>query len=258
MGTQSATRMAIASPSVRQKDPSRALFGEDDSTPNLVHDLKGPLSAVSMNVDFVLDQLPRDEKFDVIRAALHDCRHASGRLLRMVANLLDVAKIERGHLALTIAPVDLSAVLKKAGDEYAAEAEMRDVKLRIELEVGLGSIDADAEILLRVVQNLIESSLRYMRSAGNILIAARQATSHVEIIIANDGHPIAEEDEADLFEKRAGMTATTDTSVTSRIGLYFCRHTINSMGGALTLEKTREYATCFVIRLPTPIPSTIP
>ncbi|MEO6418292.1 MAG: ATP-binding protein, partial [Polyangiaceae bacterium] len=234
------------------------LFGEDDSTPSLVHDLKGPLSAVSMNVDFAIDQLPRDQQFDVIRAALHDCRHASGRLLRMVANLLDVAKIERGHLELAMAPVHLAAVLKTAADEYAAEALLREVKLRVELEVGLASVDADAEILLRVIQNLIESSLRYMRSSGTIWIAARQASAHVELIIGNDGHPIAKEDEADVFEKRAGTTSTTDTSVTSRISLYFCRHTVEAMGGALTLEKTKEYATCFVIRLPTPTPSAIP
>lgn len=242
----------------RPKAPSPALFGEDDSTPNLVHDLKGPLSAVSMNVDFAIDQLPRDARFDVVRAALHDCRHASSRLLRMVANLLDVAKIERGHLELALAPVDLGAVLTNAAGDYAVEAQMREVKLRLELEVGLGSVEADAEILLRVTQNLIESSLRYMRSSGNILIAARQASSHVEILIGNDGHPIAKEDQANLFDKRAGTTATTDTSVTSRLSLYFCRHTVEAMGGTLTLEKTKEYATCFVIRLPTRRLSVIP
>ncbi len=251
MSTQSAIRLsAVTPPSVKPKDPSRALFGEDDSTPSLVHDLKGPLSAVSMNVDFALDQLPREEGFDVVRAALHDCRHANARLFRMVANLLDVAKIERGRLELKPASVDLSALIKKAAEEYASEAEMRDVKLRVELEVGLSSIEADPELLLRVIENLIESSLRYMRTAGNLLIAARQTSAHVEIIFGNDGHPIAEEDEEDLFEKHAGTTPTTDTSVTSRISLYFCRHTVQAMGGALTLEKTKEYATCFVIRLP--------
>jgi K+-sensing histidine kinase KdpD len=230
------------------------LFAEDDTTPSLVHDLKGPLSAVSMNIDFALDQLPHDEKFDVVRAALNDCRHAGGRLFRMIANVLDVAKIERGNLEVKVAPVAVANLLEKAAGAYAVEAEMRDVKLRVELEVGLSSVDADGEILTRVVENLIESSLRFMRSAGNVLIAARQSASspHVEILVGNDGPRMPSEDEADLFEKRPASSATADTSLTSRISLYFCRHTIEAMGGTLRLEKTNDYATCFVIRLPPP------
>ncbi len=230
------------------------IFAEDDSTPRLVHDLKGPLSAVSMNIEFALDQLPCDEKFDVVRAALYDCRHAGGRLFRMIANVLDVAKIERGNLEVKMAPVALASLLTKSADVHAVEAEMRGVKLHVELEVGLDSVEADVEILRRVIENLIETSLRYIRSGGNILIAGRQfcATSPVEIIVGNDGPPITAEEEADLFEKRPASSVTADASLTSRMSLYFCRHTIDAMGGTLKLEKTSDYPTCFVIRLPPP------
>src|SRR5256885_5048945 len=65
-----------------------------DPTATLVHDLKAPLSALTMNLEYALAELPEGAKCDDVREALHDCRAAGARLFRMVTNLLDLSRAE--------------------------------------------------------------------------------------------------------------------------------------------------------------------
>ena len=72
----------------------------EDTTALLAHDLKSPLSAMTMNLEFALSELPDTPPCESVREALADCRAAGARLQRMIANLLDVARSESGRLVL--------------------------------------------------------------------------------------------------------------------------------------------------------------
>src|SRR5947209_2725798 len=98
-----------------------------DITPVLVHDFKGPLSAVALNLDFVLEQLPEDPSFDAARSALAECRHSSDRIFRVIANLLDVARCEEGRMLLRISSVLLPELFQRLSASYEAELAQRDV-----------------------------------------------------------------------------------------------------------------------------------
>ncbi len=219
-----------------------------DVTPALVHDLKGPLSAITMNVDFALDQLPNDSAHEAVRSALIDCQQAGGRLFRMIANLLDVSRSEAGLLRPRLGPVSAPAMLQTIADGYALEVAMRRVQLEVIVDAGSTSLESDADLLGRVVQNLVENALRYTRPKGHIRLSTCATTTHCEVRVSNDGPPVLDSVRPRLFKR--SVPADTHQGGNRGLGLYFCKLAIDALGGTIALETEPGFNVSFVIRLP--------
>jgi signal transduction histidine kinase len=228
-----------------------------DVTPALVHDLKGPLSAITMNLDFALDQLPDDPAHECVRSALVDCRQAGGRLFRMIANLLDVSRSEEGLLRARLGPVSAPAMLQTIADGYAIEVAMRRVDLQVKVDAkvdaGRVSLESDADLLGRVVQSLVENALRYTRPGGTILLSTRALeldgqTGTCEIRVSNDGPPVLANVREQLFQRN--VPADAHQGGNRGLGLYFCKLAVDALRGTIALEETPGFNVSFVIRLP--------
>jgi signal transduction histidine kinase len=219
-----------------------------DVTPALVHDLKGPLSAITMNVDFALDQLPNDAAHEGVRSALIDCQQAGGRLFRMIANLLDVSRSEAGLLRPRLGPVSAPAMLQTIAEGYALEVAMRRVDLRVIVDAGQTSLESDADLLGRVVQNLVENALRYTRPKGSIRLSTCATATHCEIRVSNDGPPVLESVRERLFKR--SVPADAHQGGNRGLGLYFCKIAVDALGGQIALEEEAGFNVSFVIRLP--------
>jgi len=224
---------------------------KDEATAMLVHDLKSPLSAMMMNLDFALDDLPPQGETEDVRAALAESRAAGAKLFRMIANMLDIARSDDGRLQPKRAFVDVQALFARVIGEHAAEAQAR--KVTISRSVVLpGPIEVDPDILGRVLANLVESALRYTYAGGAIAIAARsvEAGAAVELTVTNDGRPIAPELRPSVFEKYAHVAS--NQSGNRGLGLYFCRVAVEAHGGRIELLDDASGLTCFRIYLPRP------
>ena len=224
-----------------------------DITPALVHDLKGPLSAITMNVDFALDQLPNETSIEHVKCALEDCRAAAARLFRMIANLLDVARCEEGRMRPSRAPVTIETLLAQMIDGYAVDAGMRRVDLALDVDPSVGVIESDGDLLTRVLQSIVDNALRHTRPRGHVLVTARRGMgAHgeetVKIRIANDGAPLAPEVRGRLFQRMLG-SESNGAGANRGLGLYFCRLAIEAMGGTIRVAEEPGYAVCFEIEL---------
>jgi signal transduction histidine kinase len=219
-----------------------------DVTPALVHDLKGPLSAITMNVDFALDQLPDDVAHEGVRSALIDCRQAGGRLFRMIANLLDVSRSEEGLLRPRLGPVSTPSMLQTIADGYAIEVAMRRVDLQVKVDDGRTTLESDADLLGRVVQNLVENALRYTRPHGNIRLSTVATATTCEIRVSNDGPPVLTSVRDRLFKR--SVPADAHQGGNRGLGLYFCKLAVDALGGKISLEDEPGFNVSFVIRLP--------
>jgi signal transduction histidine kinase len=236
----------------------RALLARrDEMAALLVHDLKGPLSAMTMNVDVAIadvdDAIARgDERFGDTRTALEDCRVAGARLYRMIANLLDVARAEEGRLTPSRASVDVGALARRIARDHASEAAHKRVSLACEIEDDVRA-DADAELLARVVENLLENGVRFARADGRVLVRVARCGDGegVEIEVANDGPSIPAELRAHVFEKYVQVHPRYDTRALHRgLGLYFCRLAVEAHGGWIEVADRPGFATCFRVVLP--------
>lgn len=215
----------------------------DEMIALLIHDLKSPLSALTMNIGVALEQIAPES---LAEAALKDARVSAGRLFRMIANLLDVAKAEDGRLAPKLELVDVGALVESIVREHTAEARSRGIVLERRIEPHFGSVDPD--LITRLVENLLENALRFTRKAGRILIALGVEHDALYVRVANEGATIRPELRAKIFEKYG--QAEPGLRMNRGLGLYFCRVAAEAHSGSIAIVDEPGYATTFEVKIP--------
>jgi signal transduction histidine kinase len=218
----------------------------DEMSAMLVHDMKNPLSVMVTNTEYVIDLCTPDQADQL--EALHDVRSAGRRALRIVANLLEIARMEAGSFQIRREPTDVAAVVEPLVRERTFMAEVRDIELRCTIDPAATMV-ADREILSRVLENVFDNAFRYTPAGGRIEVQGFSAEHSVQLRIGNTGSPIPVEDRARIFERFAQATGNVGR-MNLGLGLYFCRLAAEAHGGRIWVEQTPELPTVFGLELP--------
>ncbi len=205
---------------------------KENLTQMLVHDLKNPLTSVIGNLQ-LLERKVRDEHAVMIARSVT----AAQRMHRMVLDLLDIAGLEEGRLALDRRPLDARRLLQDAVEDADVEAQRRGVVLRVDPASTATTVDADAAVLRRVVDNLIANALEHSPSGTTVTLSTHSRGGDVELSVADQGPGIPEEYRDRVFEKfsRFGLRRTGITA-NRGLGLTFCRLAVEAHGGAIWVE----------------------
>jgi signal transduction histidine kinase len=219
----------------------------DELNELIVHDLKNPLASLSFSLGFVESRLAKDPEG---REAALDCRASTARLLRMVTVLLDVSRLEEGRLepALTLQPAKTLLDASARGRHH--EATLRSIVIEVvadrEQQVRL-----DADLISRVVDNLLDNALRYTPSRGSIRLSAGPGPLGTRLTIANSGAPIPEKDHERIFTKYERMGESKSPRGSNRgLGLYFCRLATEAHKGRISVDDGGGKGCRFIIDLP--------
>jgi signal transduction histidine kinase len=211
----------------------------------VIHDLKNPLSTLALNLGYIQEEAD-DE---TIRECSFDSLSATHRLQQMVEDLLTIARLD-GAVSVPMArePIEVAELLAVVVRSYTRVAQAKSVDLIANVDREI-TIVGDRRILLRVLENLVENSLRYTPSRGRVAFESKQA-SDVLISVSNSGPAVPLEERDVIFEKfrRGG----SDVQVTNHVGLglYFCKRAVEAHGGEIGVVENDDYPTSFVIRLP--------
>ncbi|HEY7483154.1 MAG TPA: sensor histidine kinase KdpD [Streptosporangiaceae bacterium] len=212
------------------------------------HDLRTPLASAKAAVESMrspdVDWSPEDFDELVTTAA-----ESLDRLDRLVANLLDMSRLQAGALGMSIRPLAVEDVVPRALDDLGSGA--RDV--RIEIPEGLPEIYADPALLERVLVNVIANALRYNPRGRQVVVTASAHADRVElrVIDRGPGIPPAERDRVFLPFQRLG-DRDNDTGV--GLGLALSRGLAEAMGGELIPEETPGGGLTMIVTLPTAVP----
>jgi signal transduction histidine kinase len=212
----------------------------------VVHDLKIPVA----NVDLQAQLLLRDKELPprVLETAV-SIRTGVRSLMRLIMNLLDISKSEEGRLTPAKTRVDLEALLAETFDAMSGLAQMQDVLLEQALEVK--SVNADPDLLRRVVENLLDNALRHAPADSAVRVAARSEGDAVEIRILDAGKGIPSDMRERIFDPFV-QVESKDRAVsrTGRgLGLTFCRLAVEAHGGRIWVEDANP-GSAFCLRLP--------
>ncbi|RYF43207.1 MAG: hybrid sensor histidine kinase/response regulator [Comamonadaceae bacterium] len=158
------------------------------------HDLRQPLHAMSMLVEAVALR-NRDA---AIAPMLHDLRHGMDSMNLMFNSLLDLSKLEAGHIEQRPVPVVLQTVLKELATLFREQARRRGIALRLRLPRGAAIVMADPALLRQAVANLTHNALRYTERGG-VLIALRALAGSWRIEVWDTGVGIAPADRDRIF-----------------------------------------------------------
>jgi NtrC-family two-component system sensor histidine kinase KinB len=182
-----------------------------------------------------------------VRGALSDAHDSAQRLRQMIEGLLLISRLEEPTFALQREPVSVDALLREIAGRFATRAEESGVTIAPpNVEPGV-ALNADRNLLLRVVENILDKALRHTPRNGRVAVDAHGGET-VEIAISNTGTRIPPSDRGRIFENFSRGGEATPANV--GLGLYFCRRAVEAHGGRIEVRETDEWPTSFVVRLP--------
>jgi len=225
------------------------------------HEFRTPITAVlgftELHQEGVLGPVTHEQQEGL--EAIHRNAH---RLLKLVDDLLDLARLEAGQLDISLYPVEVGLCINEAAGLLAAQFQQRSLDLRLEIADQLPLAWADAMWLRRVLVNLLGNALRYT-SAGTITVRAFEAggpgdqlidTRRLMIEIEDTGSGIPEAEQQiifDAFQRADGAQASIPTSSGSGLGLTISKRAIDQMDGLLALRSEPNQGSTFMIALHT-------
>ena len=227
---------------IQSNDNSRGQF-----MGNIAHELRTPMTTIKGFIDGMLDgTIPPEENQRYLAIVSQE----TGRLARLVQNMLDITKLEAGEVPIHAKNYDLWQTVTDV--VLSDEQRIEDGKIDIQ---GLGGpplmICADPDFVHQVVYNIVDNAIKFTPAGGVISFAAEKHGSMVEVRIENTGAGIAPEALPFVFERFYKEDRSRGMNTRgSGLGLHICKILINLSGGQIHAESEEGKWCRFVFTLP--------
>ena len=214
---------------------------------NIAHELRTPMTTIKGFIDGMLDgTIPQEENQHYLTIVSQE----TGRLARLVQNMLDITKLEAGEVPVHARNYDLW----KTVTDVVLSDEQRIEDGRIDIR-GLGGppmmIFADPDFVHQVVYNIVDNAIKFTPEGGTISFAAQKKGGMVEVRIENTGSGIAPEALPFVFERFYKEDRSRGMNTRgSGLGLHICKILVNLSGGQIHAESEEGKWCRFVFTLP--------
>ena len=212
------------------------------------HELKTPLSSININTKLLQDErLPADERQRITGYI----RQETQRLQRMVAELLDISRLDAGAgIQLDVHPTNLADVVSFA--TATVQPQLADKQLRLDLQLApdLPAARADVEKTTWVLINLLANAIRYSPVGEALTVHATLAGAFVQVSVQDRGPGIAAEHHEKIFQRFAQLPDKSGYRGGSGLGLSIAREFITTQGGRLWVESELGSGSTFHFTLP--------
>ncbi len=231
----------------------------DDVKTNLVstvsHELKTPLTSVRMGLHLLLEEkigALNPKQTELLLAARED----SERLLRMINDLLDLARIESGSRRMSLERKSPNELVEKALSELGTIAEARATKLKAEVEANLPEVAVEPQQILHAFSNLVSNAAKYSRAGGEILLTAKRDDDGVRFSVVDHGPGIPLQYQPRMFEKFFRVPGTDSHG--AGLGLAITREIVAAHDGQVGINSQPGKGSEFYFVLPAAEPSNPP
>jgi signal transduction histidine kinase/CheY-like chemotaxis protein len=212
------------------------------------HELRTPLNAIlGFGQILEMDSLDEDQAESV-----QQILKAGNHLLGLIDEVLDIARIDTGTLAISIEPVRVRDVMQEAMDLIRPLAEQRRITLLDRLGGANGEhVRADRQRLKQVFLNLASNAVKYNRDDGSVTFSyARTEEGELEVRVADTGRGIAPEYLNRVFTPFDRLGADLLEVEGTGIGLSLCKRLVDLMGGEIGVKTTLGEGSVFSVKLP--------
>jgi PAS domain S-box-containing protein len=243
-----ATSAATALENARLYDSAqRANRARDEVLGIVSHDLRNPISAIAMCVRVLKENPPADP---AERAGLLDTiQESTDWVNRLIADLLDVANIERERLSLEVRPHEPSQLALQAIHMFEVEARQHGIALEARLPTNLPLVAADGARVVQVLGNLLRNAIKFTPREGSVVIAVEPRDSGVLFSVTDTGPGIGAERQGRVFD-RYWQDSVGARSRGSGLGLSIAKGIVEAHGGRIWLESEMGKGSMFAFTIP--------
>jgi signal transduction histidine kinase len=221
-----------------------------DFVANVSHELKTPLTSIQGFAQAILDDTA--DTPEARKQAAQIIYDESARMHRMALDLLDLARLEAGTADLKMSSVDITALLKHIIVKFTPQAEKANVKLQLNIPVGLPSIVGDGDRLSQVFTNLVDNALKFTPAGREIMLSAKKFGAEMELSVADTGSGVPNEALPNLFDRfyQADPSRAGGEKHGAGLGLAIVKEIVEAHGGKIGVRSQAGHGTTFTIHLP--------
>lgn len=199
------------------------------------HELRTPLNAI-LGFSYLLEQdLPQSKHRDSVSLI----KGAAEHLLKLINEVLDIAKIESGDISISLKSVDIYQLLNEAVDYIRPLGKIRDIDIKTDYKQGLFAL-ADHQKLLQVVLNLLSNAFKYGPPNSTVTLSAYEKNKVIYIEVLDLGKGISDELKNRVFTPFDRLGAENTKIEGTGLGLALSKQIINAMNGTIHIAKNKS------------------
>jgi signal transduction histidine kinase len=215
----------------------------------IVHDLRNPLHVI-VNAFGVLNMSVSDEVLNANQELFSLVTQTTDRMVRLIDSILDVSRIEAGQAQLALAPTDLADLIRTAAQRVSYLLAKHSLEMTVDLP-DLPDLLLDADMIDRVVANLIDNAIKFTPNHGHIHLSTELCDDHVQVRVADTGRGIPADQRERFFDRFVQVAGDQPRTRGFGLGLTFCRLAIRAHGGRIWVEDGMQgVGSQFVFTLP--------
>ena len=232
---------------IRQKKIS---VMKTDFMNNMTHEFKTPISTIGLAIEALLDPtIP--QKPSMKMKYLGIIAGENKRLESQVADVLQMAQLDKNELKLNLVTVDLHAIIQQAVDKISIQMERKLGHLKLALNATQFKFKGDEAYLLGVLLNLLDNALKYSKDAPNIMIRTQNIRGQLICSIKDHGMGMSKEAQRSIFQKFYRVASGNVHNIKGfGLGLAYVKEIITLHHGSIEVESELKKGTNFIVKFP--------
>ena len=236
---------------LRAQELERASQYKSDFLANMSHELRTPLNSLLILAKLLADNDTGRLSEEQVRYA-QTIQSSGNDLLTLINDILDLSKIEAGHMEIKPEPLALARLTRDLTNLFAPVAEKRNLEFRVEVAPECPAyIDTDGQRLEQVLRNLLSNAFKFTERGKVELSVGRASDGQIALSVADTGIGISQEKQNAVFEpfRQADGTISRKYGGTG-LGLSICRELVRLLGGTLALRSVEGQGSTFTVLVP--------
>ena len=209
------------------------------------HELRTPLAALRMELEV---SLRHDALNDRARTVLTSAREESVRMTRIVENLLTLAHVDEGQLALSLAPHDLHALCRRAARALTTPAAAKGITLVV--QGGPVVVEGDRGRIDQVLVNLLDNAIHFAPPGSEVLVRVWENEDEAGFTVADGGPGVPADARRRIFERFGRGDPNRGRDGGAGLGLAICSEIVRAHGGRIWVDEREPRGSAFVVAFP--------